>query len=308
MNELQKIAEDYLTIRRSLGYKLSGYGRLLSNFFSSLEDTKSPFITTELALAWATHPRNVTTNTAARRLAVVRGFAEFARTLDPRTEVPPRDCLPSRKTRPLPYIYSDADIGALMQGAKTLRAPQFSRSMTSTLIGLLAVTGMRIGEAIALDHQDFDRCEGVLTIQAGKFGKSRELPLHATTQTALRAYEREREMAHSSPDSPAFFLSMKGRRLFRQNFSMTFTRVLRRAGLLERKPRRPRIHDLRHSFAVNTLCEWYRAGVDVEAGIPLLSTYLGHVGPSSTYWYLTGVPELLGLAAQRLERVLGGEK
>jgi integrase len=192
-----------------------------------------------------------------------------------------------------------------MEGVQALRASRFSRSTSSTLFGLLAATGMRVGEALALDRTDFDRHDGVLTIRCGKFGKSREVPLHPSAQAALRAYERERDRVIPRPTCLACFLSGKGTRLIRQNVNVTFWRVLRHAGLWDRNPRRPRIHDLRHSFAVQTLCDWYRSGANVETKIPLLSTYLGHVNPSSTYWYLTAVPELVGLAAQRLERSMG---
>jgi integrase len=302
---LYQTVEDYLAVRRAVGYKLEKDERLLLQFVSFLAEAKSPFITTRLALTWATQPSAVSAPTAARRLSVVRRFAEFARTLDPRTEVPPPKCLPFRKTRRPPYLYSTEDLRALMDGIQALPAPSFSRHTSATLFGLLAATGGRVGEAIALDREDFDRSEGILTIRLGKFGKSREVPLHVTAQRALRAYERERDRILPRPRSPAFFLSRKGTRLLRPNVTLTFFRALRRSGLWNRKPRRPRIHDLRHSFAVNTLCDWYRAGLDVEAQIPLLSTYLGHVKPSSTYWYLTAAPELLGLAAELLERSMG---
>jgi integrase len=305
MSPLQQTVEDYLALRRSLGYKLETDGRRLFNFAAFLDREDSPVITTRLALAWATRPAGISAQTAARRLAIVRRFAEFVCTLDPRTEVPPSDSLPYRKTRSLPYVYSRADVQALIRGIEVLRAPRFRRSTFSTLIGLLVVTGMRVGEAIGLDRSDFDRRKGVLTIREGKFGKSREVPLHSTARAALRRYERERDRRCLRPDSLSFFISMAGSRLHRQNVSLTFTRVLRRAGLLDRKPRRPRIHDLRHTFAVNTLIDWYRAGLDVETQIPLLSTYLGHVSPSSTYWYLSAVPELVGRAAERLECAWG---
>jgi integrase/recombinase XerD len=192
-----------------------------------------------------------------------------------------------------------------MSGLHSLptRSP-FMRSTYSTFFGLLAVTGMRVGEANALDRTDFDASEGVLTIRCTKFGKSREVPIHVTSQAVLRAYEQERNRIFPRPKSPAFFLSTNGTRLLRQNVSLIFACARHGAGLSQRKPR-PRIHDLRHSFAVNTLCDWYRAGKDVEAQIPLLSTYLGHVNPSSTYWYLTAIPELVSLAAKRLERSMG---
>ncbi len=305
MNDLHQIVDDYLTVRRSLGYKLESAERILRDFAVFVAQAGSSFVTTGLALAWATSRATVSARTAAYRIGTIRGFAAFAHTIDPRTEIPPSQCLPYRSRRPLPYLFSNADLEALMQASQRLHAPTFCRCRSSTLFGLLAATGMRVGEAIALDRDDFDRDEGVLTIRAGKFGKSREVPLHLTTVEALREYEGERERTVPHPKSPAFFVSAKGTRLFHQNVDVTFRRLLRRAGLLDTKPRRPRIHDLRHFFAVQTVCDWYRAGLDVEAQLPLLSTYLGHVSPSSTYWYLTASPELVSLAAQRLETSLG---
>jgi integrase/recombinase XerD len=305
MSGLQQTVADYLALRRSLGFKLKEDGRRLLDFASFLKKARSPFITIHFAVKWASEPPAVSAQTAARRLGIVRGFAKFARIRDPRHEVPPRETLPSGKTRPVPYIYSRAEQEALVEEFRAFHACPFNGLTSSTFFGLLTVTGMRVGEAIALDRTDFDPREGILTIRWGKFGKSREAPLHETAQTALRRYERMRDRILPRPKSPAFFLSGKGTRLLRQNVSMTFARVLRRTGLSDRKPRRPRIHDLRHSFAVNTLCDWYRAGLNVEAQLPLLSTYLGHVSPSSTYWYLTAVPELVGLAVTRLERAMG---
>jgi integrase/recombinase XerD len=302
MNSLHKIVADYLAVRRSLGFKLKGHERFLLDFATYVQKAGSQFITTNLALQWASQS-GLSTMTAASRLGIVRGFAEFARAVDPRNEIPSPDLLPYKKIRPLPYIYSRADLGDLMSALHSIPL-SFMRSTYSTLFGLLAVTGMRVGEAIALDRSDFTADEGVLTIRRGKFGKSREVPIHGTSQAVLRTYEQERDHLFSRPRSPAFFLSTSGTRLLRQNVSVTFSRALERAGLSERKPR-PRIHDLRHSFAVNTLVDWYKAGLNIDAEIPLLSTYLGHVSPSSTYWYLTAIPELGRVAAQRLEQAMG---
>jgi site-specific recombinase XerD len=302
---MRKIVEDYLVVRRSLGFKLESVGRQIFEFASFLTEAKSDFITTALVMAWATRPSGLAVQTVARRIGVVRGFAAFARTIDSRNEVPPKDCLPYCMKRPLPYIYSSEDILALLQGLREVCTVPFGRNTYTTLFGLLAVSGMRVGEAIALDGTDFNGDETVLTIRSGKFGKSREVPLSKTAKAALQAYERARNRILPRPKSPAFFLSAKGTRLLRQDVSRTFAWALRRADLSDRKPRRPRIHDLRHAFAVHTLCDWYRAGLNVEAQIPLLSTYLGHVAPSSTYWYLTATPELVGLAAQRLEKTMG---
>jgi integrase/recombinase XerD len=307
MSDLHRILRDYVALRRSLGFKLEREARLLPDFVACVEKSESPGITVPLALAWAKQPSDATSNWWATRLAMVRGFAHYARTLDPRHEVPPRDLLPVTRSRPSPYIYSEADVRALMDATHRvyrLRDP-FRSHTYRTLIGLLASTGMRVGEAIDLDHTDLDSKEGILTVRNGKFDKSREVPLHPSTLDALREYACHRDRRFPHPQSSAFLLSLASTRLFYKNVHPTFLRLVEWAGLAKRQPRRPRIHDLRHSFAVHTLADAYHAGLDVERQVPLLSTYLGHVNPSSTYWYLSAVPELLGAAARRLETSLG---
>jgi integrase/recombinase XerD len=202
------------------------------------------------------------------------------------------------------YLYSDEDVVALMAAAETLRFPL--RVLTyQTLIALVAVTGMRIGEAIRLDTDDLDFDNGVLTVRLSKFGKSRELPLHASTLDALHAYLRRRDQLHPRPTAPSLFISTAGTRLLYCSVNWTFLRLVRQAGL---KPRsaacRPRLHDLRHSFAVRIVLEAYRTDANAAARLPLLSTYLGHLHPGNTYWYLSAAPELLSLAGKRLERSL----
>lgn len=304
MNDLHQILRDYLTLRRSLGFKLAREGSLLPDFVAFLEKSGSPVITSALAFAWAKQPSAATVHWWATRLSMVRAFARYVRTIDARTEVPPDDALPRTHPRPQPYIYSDADVAALMAVTRRIRDP-FRAHTYRTLIGLLASTGMRVGEAINLDRTDLDHEEWVLTVRDTKFGKSREVPLHSTTLEAIEDYARHRRRRLSRPVSPALFLSLAGSRLLYQNVHPTFLRLVEWAGLSDRKPRRPRLHDLRHAFAARTLIDAYRAGLDVECQLPVLSTYLGHVSPSSTYWYLSAVPELLGVAARRLENSLG---
>jgi integrase len=237
------------------------------------------------------------------RLAVVRTFAAFIATLDPETEVPPRDLLPAaRSRRATPYLYADEEIAALIEAARTLGSPL--RVLTyQTLIARVAVTGMRVGEAIRLDRADVDFEAGVLTVWRSKFGKSRELPLHPSTLAAIRRYLARRDRLQPKPSAPSLFLSSAGTRLLYSGVHSTFLRLVRGAGLVPRsKECRPRIHDLRHSFAVRTIIEAYRSDANVAARLPLLSTYLGHADPAHTYWYLSAAPELLGLAAARLER------
>jgi integrase len=302
MTDLRRAMTDYLRVRRALGFKLKQAGEMLPDFVSYLEKRRAKSVTTVAAIAWATQPRDVHPNWWRQRLVVVRGFAKYLLTIDRRTEVPPLDHLPAHDgVRSTPYVYSAADITALLSATDTLRAP-LRVATYRTLLGLLAVTGMRVGEAIALDDRDFDRRREVLVIRKTKFDKSREVPLHDSTAQALAQYQRRRNRSMPRRSGPSLFVSTAGSRLFYQNVHETFLRLIYAAGLGDRRPRRPNIHDLRHSFAIQTVLDWYRAGADVEAKLPLLSTYLGHIGPSSTYWYLTAVPELLEAATVRLER------
>jgi integrase len=304
MIALRSALNDYLTMRRSLGYKLRRAEKLLVDFIGFVEASSSERVTIDLALEWATLPAQGAMDWWSGRLTVVRGFATYLHTLDPATEVPPTELLPARSHRAVPYLYSDEDVVALMVAAQSLRFPL--RVLTyQTMIALVAVTGMRIGEAIRLDTRDLDFDNGVLTVRLSKFGKSRELPLHASTLDALHAYLRRRDQLHPRPTAPSVFISTAGTRLLYCNVNWTFLRLVRHAGLRPRSAAcRPRLHDLRHSFAVRTVMDAYRADADVAARLPLLSTYLGHVHPGNTYWYLSAAPELLALAGRRLERSL----
>lgn len=304
MNHLRHHLDTYLAVRRALGYKLEGPDALLRAFVDYAEEQQASSVTAELAVAWATLPTNASPQTWSRRLGTVRGFAQHLNSSDPLHEVPAADLLPYRQTRKSPYLYSDADITALLGAAQELAQPLRAATYT-TLFGLLAVTGMRMGEAIALDRSDVDWDDAILLVRNTKFGKSRELPLHFTTMEALRTYSDNRDEAFPRLRTPSFFVSLAGTRLINKNVHFTFLQIIQKAGLSERRPRRPRIHDLRHSFAVKTVQGWYRAGLDVERQLPYLSTYLGHVSPATTYWYLTAAPELMGLAAERLERSMG---
>lgn len=305
MIALRPALTDYLSMRRALGYKLRRTEKLLLQFIEYAEASGADHITIELALTWARLPTGGDMDWWSSRLSVVRKFATFLNTLDPDTEVPPSDLLPAPKShRAVPYLYSDEDVAALV-GAATIFSSPLHVLTYQTLIPLLAVTGMRVGEAIRLDRKDLDFEAGVLTVWLSKFGKSRELPLHPSTVDALRAYLRRRHRLHPKPSAPSLFISTAGTRLLYCNVHWDFSRLVRRTGLKPRsKNCRPRIHDLRHSFAVRTIIDAYRADADVAVRLPLLSTYLGHVHPANTYWYLSAAPELLGLASQRLERSL----
>lgn len=293
---------DYLRMRRALGYRLVRPEKLLTQFLNHLDATGVTAVTCDAALAWSCLPAGGDVNWWAYRLSVVRGFASYLHGLDPTVEIPATDLLPWRPRRASPYLYSAADIAALLTAADWLSTP-LRRATITTLIGLLTVTGMRVGEAIALDRDDFDPHHGLLLVRHGKFDKSRELVLHASTVAALRGYLRQRDRLHPTPSSPALFISSAGTRLLYCNIHWTFHRLVQHAGLMPRSAScRPRIHDLRHSFAVAAMLDAYAASQDGQVRLTLLSTYLGHVDPAGTYWYLSASPELLALAAQRLEQ------
>ncbi len=305
MSGLHDAVEDYLVMRRALGFKLVAAGQLLPDFAAYAERRGASKISAELALAWASQPADRQPIWRSKRLAVVRGFARYLHAIDARHEVPPADVLPAPKCRATPYLYADADLTGLLEVARALPGP-LRGATYATLIGLLAVTGLRVGEAIGLDRADLDWSVGLLIVRQGKFGKSRELLLHPSTLDALRAYERVRRRCWQRPMTPAFFTSTRGTRLCYSDVQHTFHALVGQAGLAPRSARcRPRLHDLRHTFAVSTLLGWYRAGLDVEARMHLLSTYLGHTDPAHSYWYLSAAPELLALAAERLERSMG---
>jgi integrase/recombinase XerD len=305
MIDLRQSLSDYLSVRRALGFKLERAGQLLPGFVAFIERSGSTFISAELALAWATQAGRGGPPWFAARLGLVRPFAKYVSAIDPRTEIPSADLLLARRPRATPYLFSGEDVQALLSAAQSLRRP-FIASTYTTLLGLLACTGMRVGEALALDKTDLDLHQGLLLVRHSKFGKSRLVPLSTTTLLALTEYAQRRDRTILHARSPSFLVSSIGTRLDYRTVHHVFLRLVQRAGLGDRRPRRPRIHDLRHTFAVQTLLDWYRTGVDVEPRMPWLSTYLGHVSPSSTYWYLTATPDLIMLAHRRLELALGG--
>jgi integrase len=302
MTTLRQSLDDYLALRRSVGYKLEDAARILAGFVAFAERVNAGRISTELALAWAAQPQQASPIWLAHRLSAVRGFARYLHALDPATEIPPADLLAAPGYQPAPpYLYSDADVAALLAAAQRL-TPLLRAATFETLLGLLVVTGMRIGEAMRLDRDDVDWEENVLVVRGSKFGRSREVVCHDSTIEALRAYSARRDQLCPRPASASFFVSQRGRRLAHHSIYATFHQLAGEAGLCRRPDGRPpRVHDLRHSFAVGTLVRWYRDGEDVQARLPLLSAYLGHVRPSSTFWYLTACPQLLALAAERLE-------
>ena len=303
MSELQTALKDYLAIRRQLGFKLCDEESLLTKFIMFIEQQDASFITRDLALSWAMQPKNVLPAWWAKRLSMVRGFAQYLSAGDTRTEIPPQGLLPYRYRRRLPYIYRDEEIRQLIEAAQQLPSLIGLRRYTySTLFGLIAVTGMRMRESIRLKCEDVDLKNGILTINDTKFGKSRLVPIHGSTQRALERYECQRNQIYPNPIDPSFFLSDQGGRLTYWIVRHTFVKLSRQIGLRANSDSfGPRLHDFRHTFAVRTILNWYRSGIDVERQIPMLATYLGHTHVSDTYWYLSAVPELMQLAAKRLE-------
>lgn len=297
---------DYLRMRRALGYRLVRPEKLLHQFLDHLEQAGVDTVTVDQALSWARLPADGDVSWWALRLSAVRGFAAYLHTVDPAHEVPAPDLLRWQPRRATPYLFSDADVTALIRATASLRTP-LRRATFATLIGLLAVTGMRVSEAIALDRGDLDLAAGRLVVRHTKFDKTRELVLHPTTSDALRRYLRQRRQPAPRAGTEAVFVSTAGTRLLYCNVHWTFHRLTLRAGLAPRSPGcRPRIHDLRHSFAVRSMLDAYAAGEDGQSRLTLLSTYLGHVNPASTYWYLSASPELMTLAGQRLHAQLAG--
>jgi len=305
MNTLRQAAQEYLTMRRGLGYKLHEAGKRLLDFVTFMEQHRASYITQSLALAWAKQPSDVQPSEWARRLSCVRSFARHRSATDPRTQIPPAGLLPYRPKRAQPYLYSDEEIKELLRAALKLPAKSGLRPWTyHCLFGLLCVTGLRVSEAQNLELQDVDLRAGVLTIRGAKFGKSRLVPLHASTRRVLADYIARREQVWTNrPISSYLFVSNWGNRLDGGDVRRTFYALSRQIGL--RGPsdsHGPRLHDMRHGFASKTLLRWYRAGEDAEQRLPILSAYLGHVHWSDTFWYLSALPELMHEAMSRLER------
>lgn len=306
MTTLSGALDEYLAIRQGLGVHMRVTAGLLRRFVAFVDRADRDVITSDLALRWAMESANVQPATWAWRLAMVRRFAVWRRTTDPRTEVPPPGLLPHRYRRKPPYLYTDAEVGRILTAARGLASARGLRGRTyATLFGLLAATGMRVSEGINLDVLDVDLHTGLITIRRTKFGKSRIVPVHASTTDALTRYADARDRLLPRRRTPAFFASERGTRLTDGNTRHTFALVCRQIGVRAPTPGRrhgrgPRLHDMRHRFAACTLIAWYRAGRDVERDMPKLATYLGHVHVNDTYWYLEAVPELLALAAARV--------
>jgi len=309
VSALEQALADYLQLRHSLGHELAEAGWLLPGFVAYLEAHDSPTVTIEAALGWAQQCDTSRVSTVGpRRMTAVRGFARYLAGFDTGTEIPPLGLIPYRQRWRQPFIYSPADIDAMMTQARCSISCPLRAATYNTLIGLLAASGLRIGEAIKLDRSDVDWAKGVLLIRESKFGKSRLVPLRASSMQALDAYSTLRNELQPRPKEPSFFVSRTRKRLLYAVVCPTFRHLIDATGVGAGAPSPPRLHDLRHTFAVRTLLGWYRTGQDVQAKIPSLSTYLGHREPASTYWYLSAAPELLALAATRQESAWSAAK
>lgn len=306
MSDLDRHLQDYLRIRRALGFKLNAPGRMLQQFIAYLDDAHARTITVELAIGWARLPQGVQPISLSHRLGAVRGFARYLQTIDPSTQIPPCQIWPPGVPRPVPYLWSDADVRALLIASRCL-TPPLRAATAEVLFGLLAVSGMRIGEALSLSREDVDLHSGVLTIGDAKFGRSRIVPLHPSSTEVLRRYASRRDQLAPQPAATTFLQSASGTAVSYPAVHGTFVKLTTDMGV-RTETVRPRIHDLRHSFAVKTLIGWYRSGEDVAAKMPVLSNYLGHVDPAGTYWYLSAAPELMDLAAGRLDSRFEGSR
>ena len=304
MSAMRDALRDYLAMRRALGFKLVSDGTALLSFVAFLEEAQADYISTAIALAWAKIPTSVQPAQWSKRLGFVRGFARYCSAFDPRNEIPPVGLLPFEYQRQAPYNFSDKDIEALLLAALALRAKDGLANHTyHCLLSLLSVTGMRISEALNLTLDDVDLVDGILTINSSKFGKSRMVPLHFSTVTALVDYRERRGRFLAGRQVAHWFVNRRGTKMLCEAVDAMFRRLADRLGLVgEKGKRRPRIHDLRHRFAMQTLMRWYDDGQDIERLLPVLSAYLGHVEVRNTYWYLSSFPELLAAAKDRLER------
>ena len=304
MSHLGDELVDYVARRRRLGFVVRHDADTLRSFVRFCDAARIDTVTTACVVAWANAPVGVQGAWIADRFRVVRQFAQHLRVVDEAHEVPPAGLIVGHYKRIAPYLYSDNEIAGLISIAGTLSG-RIRPVAYQTLLGLLAATGMRISEALALNDDNVDLVTGLITIRNSKFNKSRRLPIHPTVVEALGGYVTSRTAAgFADRDDGRFFISDTGRRIDYRQCSATFRRFVKQAELIPPASRRqPTMHDIRHTFAVNTLIGWYQTGVDVNRSMLYLSTYLGHLELAGTYWYLTGSPELAAVIASRLDAV-----
>lgn len=303
MCSLKKHLANYLALRRSLGYKLEESEILLDNFINFLEIKCSRTITVKLATEWALLPQNVQPSRLSKRLSVVRLFSRYLTAYIPETQVPDTALLQARTKRAEPYFYSGQEIEKILNACLSGQSKGLRHLTYYTFFGLLAVTGCRIGELINLSANDVNLKTGIITIRKSKFGKSRYLPISSSTRDKLVAYSKRRSIFIRQPCTDNFFISEQGKPLTANGVQIFYVGLSKKIGLRHKDDSfGPRIHDFRHSYAIKTIIDCYKANANVHQIMPLLATYLGHKKPSDTYWYLTNVPELMALAAERLER------
>jgi integrase/recombinase XerD len=304
MSPLRQSMEEYLAMRRSLGFKLHEAGLRLKDFVSFMEERRARRITSALALTWAQRPRGVQPVIWAQRLGVVRDFARYLSAFYARTEIPPAELLPHRYRRRAPYLYTNREVQKILAATLELYPPSgLSRWTYHTLIGLLSATGMRPGEALNLKLKDIDLKECVLTVRSSKFDKSRWVVIHPSTRNAMARYLRHRERCLAGSAEAHVFLTTQGTPLREGSAAHTFRRLTHKIGLCgSRTQRDPRLMDFRHRFAVRTLVRFYRSGKDPQRWLPVLSTHLGHAWTKETYWYIQQHPDLMRQAMKRLEQ------
>lgn len=310
MTALRTALSDYLEIRRALGFKLRDAGARLEKFVQFMESIEEPVITTHLAVLWAQSDRTILPTGWAANLSHVRLFAEYCSGIEPRTEIPPTGILPWRYHRKSPYIFTAEQIRKLLDAASDLTPYSGLRPRTYvTLFGLLAATGIRVSEAVGLERDAVDQARSLIEVRSTKFNKTRLVPVSESTMNALQSYASMRDKLIPKPVTPWFFVAPRGGPIYLRPLKVVFIELSREIGLRGATDHfGPRLHDLRHSFAVRTLLGWYRADQDAEQKLPQLSTYLGHSHPSDTYWYLSAVPELLAEATFRLEKAKEGKR
>ncbi|GAA4384412.1 tyrosine-type recombinase/integrase [Agromyces bauzanensis] len=306
MSGFDEHVQQYLSLRRSFGFKLEREEHLLAQFVAYSDAAGQEHLTGDLAIAWAKLPVTASVNQWAKRLSVIRSFAVYLATMDAATEVPPSGIFPTSRQRPTPYLFSEPDIERVLTAARGLGSP-LRAATYETLFGLLAVSGMRIGEALGLTRGDVDLGSGVITIRHAKFDRTRLVPLHESTTAALSAYALTRDRLRRPPRADVFFCSTAGTALGRSGVDRMFRKITTTLGL-RTGTTHPRVHDLRHGFAVRTIVNWQEQGVSIDAHLASLSGYLGHVAPADTYWYLSAVPELMTLAADRLQVRFGAQR
>ncbi len=299
----------YIELRRGLGFRVGTQAQVLRAFDRFVADQQpgAP-LTQTLAVEFAAHGGHDSAALSARRYHVVRLFADYVATFEPATPLFDPRALTMPRRKPLPHIYTPEELARLLAGTAHVSARHPLRGVTlHAMIGLAASSGLRIGEVAGLDGTDVDLTTGVLAIRSSKFNKDRLVPVHPTTRATLQAYAARRDAAFPVSRSPAFFLQQRAGRFSKHTIQMSFWELTRAVGMRGNTGKGPRFHDLRHTFAVRRLAEWYAAGLDVQALLPSLATYLGHGHYTDTAWYLTATPELLSLAAARADRALAQE-